>query len=742
MGHIFYILLVFLSAFLLFLVQPAFAKVILPWFGGGAGVWSICLVFFQTNLFIGYLYSHLLQKISRKSQTIIHLAIILGIAIFFPIAFDNLSKPAVAATPYTSILYILAINLGLPFFLLSTTSVLAQSWHARSEKKHTYELYAYSNAGSLLALISYPFLIEPYFDLSRQFKYWNILFGIYAILYILCVLRHHKTKEKHQSSISKNSWNGTFKCLLLAMLSSALLVAATNRLCSDIAPFPFLWILPLAIYLLTFILCFTRKKFYFRERWTTWAALATLLTSIPLILESNIFFAATAILVTLFCCLMVAHGEIALSKPHTQHLTRFYLAICAGGAIGSALVSLAAPFIFRSFYEYHLLLAAFLIYSAWLLIFRTETRVAWKRNRREAIGIITFCAIAILFGIVAYFLENRFNDPPQRNFYGVTYIRKAGSFRGLFHGRILQGACLNDPEKETTPISYYCSGSGIHTVFENLRKTKQRPLRVGLLGLGTGAFAGYGKEGDTFVYYEINPDIIQIAREKFPFLKKTKASIEIVPGDARLSLEREQPRQYDILVLDAFNSDAIPMHLLTKEAFEIYLRHVVSDGFIVANISNIYFNLFLPMTGIAQNLNLHGARYYYIPTKKQFPLNATSHYAILSRQPFDFDIHETNPDVYYEKMLAQDSSILWTDRFCSVFPVLKPLTLPAFITDYLIRLHQKIIYRQMNNEFRQTLKQWQAWDKKHKKIWKDWDKNWAERNAKLDQQIEELKKNR
>ncbi len=608
---------IFLSAFLLFQVQPLLSKSILPWFGGTPSVWTTCMLFFQTLLFAGYTYAHLLsRKLSPRGQLFVHAGLIVAAVCLLPIAPPDDWKPTGDENPALWIIALLAANVGLPFFILSSTGPLLQSWFSRVHQGVSpYRLYALSNVGSLLALISYPFLVEPAFDISMQSGLWSAGFAGFAVLCLWCAYSmsgvaavSSSTQPEHalaagEASAVPPTWGVRGLWFSLSMVASVLLLATTNQVCLDVAAVPFLWVMPLTLYLMTFILCFDSERWYTRKWFAIAAAVSIggvctiMMRGIGnvLIAEVLIYFAG------LFFCTMVCHGELVKLKPDPKHLTTFYLVISAGGAAGGLFVGIIAPMIFPIYLEMH-----FALIGVWILgmmvFFRDRDWILYAGKPRWAWGLL-LCGV---FGL-AYFLQSQVTGAlgnvieVSRNFYGVLRVNNSSytvlhdgenvrlKFIQLLHGRIVHGKQFTDEKRRMEPTSYYGHASGIGLVLQNLRPSQKK--HVGVIGLGAGTLSTYANTGDDFRFYEINPDVIRLAKKHFTFLSGCKGDVTIVLGDARQKLERESDQQFDVLAVDAFSGDAIPIHLLTRECFEVYHRHLKQDGILAIHISNLYFDL-------------------------------------------------------------------------------------------------------------------------------------------------------
>ncbi|MDX1928627.1 MAG: fused MFS/spermidine synthase [Pirellulaceae bacterium] len=643
---------IFLGSFLLFLVQPVIGKMILPWFGGTPAVWTTCMLFFQVLLLAGYAYAALLARIaSPVRQATIHIALLSLSLLLLPITPSTAWKPPDGEYPAIRILLMLAATVGWPYFLLSATSPLVQAWFARAyPTRSPYRLYALSNVGSLGALLLYPFVVEPALTTTQQGTLWSVAFVVFVLgSGVLAVqlwrLRFalqtapvdsqatgtSDKKRKRKQDASAAGMPSTYDrwlWLLLPALASLMLLCITNHLCQDVAVIPFLWILPLAIYLLSLIICFDRDWWYSR-RWFSLGAVVMILiasdlsyfafvdsiratpSSSPLwrFVRYDIRFIISVYLALFFLVCMVCHGEVVRRKPVASKLTEFYLSVSAGGALGGFIVAVVCPLIFASFLELQIgLIVSFLVaISVFLSDVNqrglsaakplTKKNASVKAESKVPLALMTIVSLLAVFAVVSAQVVSLDLDSKIiiRNFYGTLKVREwfeddPDHFgRAMYHGSILHGYQYMTAEKENMPTTYYSEQSGVGKAI--VAKRGATPLKIGVVGLGVGTIAAYGQTGDTMRFYEINPLVIDLAKDPFTFLSKSPAQIEVVSGDARLSLERESPQQFDVLVLDAFSGDSIPVHLLTREAMEIYLKHMKPDGIIAIHVSNRYVNL-------------------------------------------------------------------------------------------------------------------------------------------------------
>jgi hypothetical protein len=654
---------IFLSAFLLFLIQPIFAKLILPWFGGSSAVWTTCLVFFQTALLAGYLYAHLLtRRLTARKQPWVHSTLLALALLLLPVMPGERWKPTGGGDPDWQILAMLTAVLGLPYFLLSATSPLLQKWLARDGSR-PYRLFALSNVGALLALAAYPLLIEPRIATRGQDIWWSTGFAAFAVL---CGFSAWLSKPRSDvwleiEAKAAEPQNG-ISWLLLAAAGSMMLVSTTNQLTQNVAAVPFLWILPLGVYLLSFIICFESPRWY--QRGLFLRLLAVALGSLAYALydiqvSEAIPVAIPLFTIGLFIACMFCHGELSRMKPETSQLTSFYLMIALGGALGAIFTGLIAPRLFAGIYEFPLSLFFVAAIALWL-----NWEGGWAQR-------LLWAAVTVAM-IVALVEEARGYHKDAlamtRSFYGslrvVESIRGGGETRTLYHGIVQHGAQYLNPLKRTDPTTYFGPESGAGLV---LRFCCEGPKRVGIIGLGAGTLAAYGKPGDAFQFYEINPQVIELAKSYFTFLSDSKAAITIVTGDARLSLERENGPLYDVFIADAFSGDAIPVHLLTTEAFDLYLRHLKPTGILAVHISNQYLDL-APV--VAQLALVHGLVPRLVRSVKDDEhIYSQADWILMTRDAAFFAQPEISGAA---KMIEQRPGLrLWTDDYNNLLQVLK-----------------------------------------------------------------------
>jgi hypothetical protein len=673
---------IFLSAFLLFQMQPMLAKFILPWFGGSAAVWSAALLFFQLLLLGGYFYAHCLVRYLRpKAQVIVHATLLMASLLTLPIVPSAHWKPvATAGDPSMRILLLLAATAGLPYILLSATSPLLQAWYSRTRPGAIpYRLFALSNFGSMLALLSYPVLFEPKLALGAQANVWSIGYGVFAVA---CTIAGWKGRDDvpNLNATSGSSANGVsapriadiFLWIGLAACASTLLLAVTSHLTQNVAPIPLLWIVPLSLYLLSFILCFESGRLYNRVLFLPlFAGALGLLAYGDYMYENNAELNRfiPALCAALFVCCMVCHGELARRKPDPRHLTLFYLMISVGGAVGGLFVALLAPRLFTGFWELPIAMAA----SAVLVMCVLRNVVNDAAGR--AVLRVTMAAAVLAFAI---FLGRAERNKSQgyllsvRNFYGVLRVRDDMAKpnytprRVLVHGTISHGWQLLTPGSDRIATSYFGTGSGVSRAIRT--KGETGPLRIGVLGLGAGVTATLARAGDTIHYYEINPLVVEIANRDFGFLRGCPAAKQVLLGDGRLVLDALPDEALDVLVLDVFSGDAIPVHLLTREAFAIYQRHVKPDAVMAIHITNRFLDLLPVVAEAAQEAGWAGVIVSDDGEDQEY--YSASDWVVLSRSATIFK-HANFQDGFVDKLRTRAKFRPWTDDYSNVVQILR-----------------------------------------------------------------------
>lgn len=670
-------LTVFLSAFLLFQVQPIMGRYALPWFGGTPSVWTNCLLFFQAALLLGYLYAHLIgSRLSMRTQAIVHPVLLLGSLAFLPIVPSTLWRSS-GGSPSIAILGMLGTTVGAPYVLLSATAPLVQRWFTLAEPDASpWRLYALSNFGSFLALLSYPFLVEPFVRLNMQARVWS---GLYVGFVISCAMVARRSgslksaAEREAVDSDAPSMITILFWLALAAAGSTLLMASTNEITQEVAVSPFLWIAPLSVYLLTFVLTFESDRWYKRPLFAVFAGVAApaagavtaIAAGVPLWTQIGIH------LLALFATCMLCHGELARARPSPCYLTTFYLSVAGGGVAGGVFTAIVAPRVFTDFTEYPVGLSAACVlgFLGWI---RSGALAQWtSRNIGVRVSLM-----ALLLGSVSAIMTTTGFVPPQavvRNFYGILRVRDSedanGRLRQLTHGRTKHGFQYFDRPKHLWPTSYYGPSSGVGLVLTAMQEPNRQ---IAVIGLGTGTIAAWGRTGDTFRFYEINPDVESIAQSWFTFLKDSKAKTEVVLGDARIQLERELesgPRPvFDVIAADAFSSDAIPMHLLTVEAVEIYAAHLKPGGVLLFHISSRTLQLEPVVRALADHLKWKAVLFQNAQDLKTGE-DSARWIAITANSEF-FEREELKKAAWGWTFSAPPP-ILWTDDFASLLHVLK-----------------------------------------------------------------------
>jgi spermidine synthase len=743
---------IFLSAFLVFLIQPMFARMALPLLGGAPAVWNTALVFYQAVLLGGYAYAHAsTYRIRIRRQSGLHIALMFLPLLVLPIGLPAGWKPPAQANPTLWFLGLMAVAVGLPFFVVSAGSPLLQKWFANTQHKHSsdpYFLYAASNLGSLLALIAYPFLIEPNFHLHQQGWIWSLGYSLLVILMAACALFVWRSRlrfpiqtqsvqgndqanaaegsmsrqEPESTQVNPSAENpGLRRRLLwiaLAFVPSSLMLSVTTYLTTDIAAMPLLWIIPLSIYLLTFILAFSRKQLL-PHRWLIrgmpvflLAVLVTLVTrrTTPMALVMPLH------LLAFFIIAMVCHGRLAKSRPPAESLTRFYLYISLGGVLGGAFNSLLAPLIFNSIAEYPIVLVLACLILPW------PSTKSWKSRQAIldlilpiSLGLLTLILLlrlqginphidilsaSVVFGlpaliclafsrrpirlsiaVAALFLVSNFYVGSrgkvlyaERSFFGVSRISidETEQFMQIFQGNTLHGRQYIAEALRREPLAYYHRTSPLGQFFSAMEESN-RLKKVALVGLGSGGISCYSKPGQQWTYYEIDPVVARIAQDPrfFTFLKDSEAEIKIVLGDGRLSIQEAPDGAYDLFIMDAYNSDSLPAHLLSREALNLYLRKLAPKGILLFHISNRYLDIEPVLANLAHDAGLYCA----VQNDKVVGMpgldmgKISSKYAIMVR-----DIEDLG-SLYFDSRWTParrlDSVGIWTDSYSSILTILK-----------------------------------------------------------------------
>jgi hypothetical protein len=703
---ILYAATILVSSFLLFLVQPIIAKQILPWFGGSAAVWTTCLVFFQVALLGGYAYSDASNRmLKHRTQSTIHIVLLLVSLVSLPIIASTGWKPVGNEDPLWRILGLLLMTIGLPYFMLSTTAPLIQSWFAREHAdpktaERVYRFFALSNLGAILGLLAYPFAIETWVTTRNQAIGWSVGYALFALLCIGSAWRARAQTDRaapDPSEVPKPLFDAQleatsasevgdaapqprdyFVWFTLAALASMMLLAVTNHITQNVASIPFMWVLPLTLYLITFVLCFEGRGgrgFYVRKFWLPPALVFICLMSWAVIAKYG--FLEIEIAIPLYCAglfivCMFCHGELAASKPAAKYLTRFYLLISLGGAVGGMFVGLLAPKLFTAYWELPLGLGALAIMALFLTMNYLTTL-----SQRPAYAVAPIAAIISLV-LVAYFsydynwlLKEGGTMVSERNFYGRLSVKQLGydensadTHRYLMHGTIVHGKqYIAGPYRRIT-TSYYTEGSGIGMALADFRTG---PMKIGGVGMGAGTIAAYGKQGDLVKFYEINPKVIDLASNYFYYLNESRAQVQIALGDARLVLERERPQQFDVLAVDAFSGDAVPVHLVTREAMGVYLKNVKPEGAVAFHVTSRYLNLAPVIKQLADEVGYEAV--LISDRSDDNPYASHSDWVVVTRNRVFLD----DPQVLKKRAAIPVVAGMrtWTDDFSNLFMILK-----------------------------------------------------------------------
>ena len=722
------------SAALLFVVQPMFAKMVLPVFGGSPAVWNTCLVFYQVTLLAGYIYAHLTSRyLGVVRQAILHLAVLSLPWFVLPISVSANWIPDGRVSPLPWLVMQLIVAVGLPLFVVSSSAPLLQAWFAATSHRHAddpYFLYAASNTGSLLALLSYPLLLEPNLPLASQRGIWSIGYGLLSALTVGCAcalwrkprepggrsLAARPTTRNNESASSSRGWSLRLRWLALSAVPSSLLLGVTSHLTTDIASVPLLWIVPLTIYLVTFILAFARRELLAPRGVLPVQALLLVFLGV-VFFESNLVHPLTGVLLHLaafFVTALVCHRELARSRPSTDRLTEFYLWIAFGGALGGSFNALAAPLLFPLILEYPLMLiAAALLRPAAdgvnvsrrsklfdvaipLLLVACGVLAIVSPGPSNGVFVEVHLVVLIVAGLVVFLGRNRplrfglgvasllvigfLSSFPfsrtyriERTFFGVSRVTLNMRYRAvvLNHGSTTHGMQSFEKHREREPLTYYHPSGPLGDVFR--MQDDQRPYeRIGIIGLGAGSIAGYGRPGQRLTFYEIDPAVERIATDPnfFTFLSKSQAYCDIVLGDARLSLGQVPDHSFDLLIIDAFSSDAIPIHLITSEAVELYLRKLTPDGVLAIHVSNRHLHLIPVLGNIAAKLNVPALAKSDDATEDELRAGKLgSDWVVMGAS--SRNLGPLPGDATWNQVPGFPALQTWTDDFSSVIQVLK-----------------------------------------------------------------------
>jgi hypothetical protein len=680
-----------MGAALLFLLELMLAKMLLPRFGGAPAVWATCVVFFQTALLAGYAYAHILTtRLRRRRQVVLHLALLAVCLAFLPIGIPDRLVPTTADRPAIVLLGILALTAGLPFVAIASTAPLLQRWFAGSgyvNSHDPYYHYAASNVGSLLALFAYPLLMEPVFSLPIQGGIWAAAFCLWALVLIACA---RETWRRHGADLTvggskamalsarDNVSPGTkARWLILAFVPSSLMLGCTSYLSADVATVPLMWIAPLALYLLSFICAFARAT----PAWVHRAMILALPIALGVQLASEgtvgLGTAVATHLATLFVAAMVCHGELARSRPSARWLSEYYLWLAAGGALGSCFNALIAPLVFDWVVEYPLALtlAAFLLPP---LFPGTQHRVLGMANR--AVPIAVGCAAAAIFLLTRHqFIHDARLVSEERTFFGVyRIVRDSNDVTcALLHGQTWHGMQIqsDDPRQRRVPLLYYFPTGPIGQVFFAFHGPHAK-ARTAVIGLGIGDLAGYAEPGQEFTFYEIDPGVAQIARDRryFTYLADAEARgahVRVVLGDARLALQRDHDQRYGMIILDAFSDDAIPVHLLTREAFRLYQERLDEDGILALHITNVHVNLEPIVAELAWDQNLMALIQpdMLLSPEERRRGKSPSTWVVLARQREH--LGPLSESRRWRLLERPSSANLWRDDYTNLLPILQ-----------------------------------------------------------------------
>jgi hypothetical protein len=688
-----YFLSVFISAFLIFQIQPIISKIILPWFGGGASVWTTCMLFFQFFLLVGYLYAYILAKIfSVKYQIVVHLVCLLFSLLLLPYNIVDAQTIIISGPPTMAVLKVLFLGLGFPYLFLSANTPLLQHWFTRQTNgANPYRLYAISNVGAFLALVSYPVVFEPFMTLDWQVKFWSSIYWLFVLLvgWILFVVAKQNNKERlitYEPFI--NPKVGIFRLVLWLMLSAlgvVLLVSTTNALTQNVPPVPFLWLAPLAIYLLTYVVAFSNLAIYVRYLWLPFFMLLSFVALFIYFIggQFDIITQLLIYLLILLCGCMICHGELDSLKPKQGNTTLFYLVLSAGGVFGSFLVSFVAKNLFNEFLEFPLAIFSVLILATVSLWWNKQDEHTDVKSTVSGVVAnsqllkLAICSsvVALLWLLVFTKLNNQYQQydiAKARNFYGILTVKDITegnvNERRLIDGTTSHGSQSLPLSKFALPLSYYRPGTGVQLVIEEL--TSDSNLQVGIIGLGVGALAAYGQSGDHYTFYEINPLVSDFAQTYFSYLSNSKADVEVKLGDARVSLQKEldlgQKNAFDLLIIDAFSGDLIPTHLMTHEAFRLYQQHIKSHGVLALHISNRHLSLLPVIINHSRTLDMQVMLF-------ETPGNGDEHdaqWVVLTNNTL---LTQSPKLIYQQTVIAKDQyqKVLWTDNYSSLLAILK-----------------------------------------------------------------------
>lgn len=721
----------FISAMLMFVLQPMFGKLLLPLLGGTPAVWNTCMVFYQTILFGGYLYAHwLTSHAGQQRQIQMHTALLIFSLFALPVALPADANPPTEGNPSFWLIWTLFLAIGLPFFVVSTTAPLLQKWFSHlghHSSEDPYYLYAASNAGSLLALLSYPFLLEPNIGLANQRLFWSIGYGLLCLLIIVCAVALWRSlpecdadeaPETAAEAIAAPPMRQQLHWLALAFVPSSLLLGLTQYISTDIAAVPLLWILPLTLYLLSFILVFSK-----------WAdrihpGMVALQPAILLVFIAYSFINPAVLpywldlilhCLAFFLAIMVCHGELAKYRPHPQHLTRFYLVMSFAGMLGGLFNTFVAPFVFNAVYEYPIMIVAALFlrpgffngrwflqptFPALVLVFGLVIYLSSDALfdyldiiggalillagltysvRHSPLGLGLLTAVILIFTLGLHSLASS-TLYQERTFFGVLSVRETviadenqrpEKVRELYHGTTKHGAERLTAANITTPLTYYSRPGPIGQLFAEFDAENQN-WNIGAVGLGAGALACYSKEKQHWRFYEIDPLIVDVAKDPkwFHYLERCNPQADMIVGDARLSLQKEADNSFDLLIMDAFSSDAVPTHLLTREAMQLYFSKLKDDGMLAFHITNRHLALKKVLADHVENLHLSGLLQEFSP-ENPAPLVVATDWVVIAKQPQRLDRLRQSRLGHWQKLPLTFNLQPWTDDFTHIIGIWK-----------------------------------------------------------------------
>ncbi len=724
----------FTSAALMFVLQPMFGKILLPLLGGSPAVWNTCMVFYQMVLFLGYLYAHYLStRINHHRQIFVHLGVILLSFLALPVGLPETVSPPTESNPTFWLIGILALSIGLPFFVVSTTAPLVQKWFS-NVGHHTsddpYYLYAASNTGSLIALLSYPFVIEPNIGLSNQKSHWSVGFIILCLMIAGCawtLWKAQQTKEPSEESAGQDeglSIATKLHWLALAFVPSSLLLGLTTFISTDIASVPLLWIIPLTLYLLTFVIVFSS----WHDKVHGWMVKAQPVVLLPFLAYSFINPAVLPYWVDLgihltafFLAVMVCHGELARLRPNTRHLTTYYLIMSFAGMLGGMFNTFVAPFIFNAVYEYPLMIIA-------ALLLRPGLKASISDDKKEWLKQMVFPAVLMVAGLVVFFsvddlpqyldtigvglillagLTYAFREKPitlalltgilifftfglhgllsntlyqKRTFFGVLSVRESvltneqgqpEKYREFYHGTTKHGAQRLTAEFSRTPLTYFSRPGPIGQLFTEYDKADTN-WEIGIIGLGAGTLACYTKPDQSWAFYELDPLVVDIASNPkyFTYISQCNPKIRMVVGDARLSLVKEPDHKFDLYIVDAFSSDSIPTHLLTQEAIKLYFDKIKPDGILALHITNRHLALKKVLSDHAEKLHLAALIQEFKP-QQEIPLVVATDWVVMAKKDETLEPLRQSQLGSWQKLPLYFDIKTWTDDFTNIVSIWK-----------------------------------------------------------------------